>query len=42
MNISKSNLPEKKLFAFALVMVQVIVSVLNVWSLTFIYAVLAS
>lgn len=43
MKISKSNLSEKKNpFAFALVILQVIVSVLNVWGLTLIYAVLAS
>lgn len=43
MKINKSNLAENKnTFAFALVMVQVVVSVVSVWGLTLIYAVLAS
>lgn len=43
MKITESNLLEnKKIFDFALVMVQVVLSVLSVWGLTLIYAVLTS
>lgn len=51
MKINKTNLPKNKtnkqtshqnLFAFALVMVQVIMFVLNVWGPTFTNAILAS
>lgn len=41
--ICKPDLPENKnTFAFALVVVQVVVSVVRVWDLTLVYAVLAS